>query len=487
MDSRWPVLVGVGFATQVADDPRDAAEVVDLMARAVDAAGDDSGAPTILADTGRILIPRGTWAYPAPGRFLAEHVGADGAHPVLAYLGVPQQTLINDALQSILDGDVDVALVVGGEARRREVMARRMKVEIPTTDQSALEPDEVRPLVGEMMAQAEVDARAVMAVEQYALIERALGHAEGPSLDAHLGEISGLWSRFDEVAGRNPHAAFPGARTAEFLSTPAEGNRPLAFPYNKWHVTQMNVDQAMALLFCSVESARAHGIPEERWIHPHVAVESSAPISLSRRRDMHRWPSMKVLGDAASEHVGRPLTSIEHTELYSCFPVAVRVQQRELGLPLDGTPTITGGMAYAGGPLNSFVLHETGEMALHLRDHPGDLGVVGAVSGLLTKPGLSVWSTAAPAEPALVADLAGAAFAATPVVESIPGYEGDATIATYTVTYDDQQPVKVIAIGDTPEGARCVAVAEDPELAAQGTREDLIGTAIDVKGTEFRV
>src|SRR5688572_23565099 len=306
MDSRWPVLVGVGFATQDVDDPRDASEVLDLMARAVDAAGDDSGAPTLLSGVGRILIPRGTWAYPAPGRFLAEHIGADHAHPVVAYLGVPQRTLINDALQSILDGAVDAALVVGGEARRREVMARRANVDLPTTDQSALEPDEVRPMVGEMMAQDEIDARAVMAVEQYALIERALGHAEGLSLEAHLEEISALWSRFDAVAGRNPHAAFAGARTAEFLSTPSEGNRPLAFPYNKWHVTQMNVDQSMALLFCSIETAREHGIDETRWVHPDVVLESSAPVSLSRRRDMHRWPAMGVLGDAASAHLGRP-------------------------------------------------------------------------------------------------------------------------------------------------------------------------------------
>jgi acetyl-CoA C-acetyltransferase len=487
MDGRWPVLVGVGFATQEYEDPREGGEVLDLMARAVAAAGDDTGAPKLLSQVGRILIPRGTWAYPAPGRFLAQQIGAPNAHPVLAYLGVQQQALINDALQSILDGNVDAALVVGGEARRREVMGRRAGVELPVTDQSDLEPDEIRPMEGEMMAPAEVDARAVLAVEQYALIERALGHAEGLDLPAHLDEISNLWSRFSAVASRNPHAALADARTPDFLSTPSAANRPLAFPYNKWHVTQMNIDQSMALLLCSVDAAREHGIDEARWVHPHVAIESSAPISLSRRRDMHRWPSMRVLGERATWHLGRPVASAEHAELYSCFPVAVRVQQRELGFPLDGAPTVTGGMAYAGGPLNSFVLHEVGEMALHLRKHPGELGVVGAVSGLLTKPGLSAWSTAPPSEPPLVDDLAEEALAATPLVESVPGYEGNATVATYTVTYDDErEPVKVIAIGDTPDGRRCVAAAEDPDLAARATREDIIGIPIDVKGTEFR-
>jgi acetyl-CoA C-acetyltransferase len=195
---------------------------------------------------------------------------------------------------------------------------------------------------------------------------------------------------------------------------------------------------------------------------------------------------MRVLGEAATAHLGQPLSSIEHAELYSCFPVAVRVQQRELDLPLDGTPTVTGGMAFAGGPLNSFVLHENGEMACHLRDHPGERGLVGAVSGLLTKPGLYVWSTEPPEEAPLVEDLASKAEQATEVVESVAGYQGPAKVATYTVEYTDDTPSKVDVIADTPDGTRCIAVLEDPDLAARGTQEDLIGLAIEVKGTEFR-
>jgi len=487
VDGRHPVLVGVGFASQDLDDPLQAVEVLDLMARAADAAGADAGAPAILRAVERILVPRGTWTYPAPGRFVAQRIGADGAHTVRAALGIPQQSLINEALGSIARGDLDVAIVVGGEARRREVLARRAGLDLPESDQSALEPDEDRPLsvVDEMMAPSEREARVVLPIQQYALIENALGHAEGRTLAENQQDVATLYAAFDAVAGKNPRAAFAGGRTAEFLRTPGPRNRPIAFPYNKWHVTQMNVDQAVALLFCSVEAAREHGIDPDRWVFPHVALESSVAFSLSRRRDLHRWPAMEVLGQAATQHLGRPLASIEHAELYSCFPVAVRVQQRELGFPLDSVPTVTGGMAFAGGPLNSFVLHETGEMAVHLREHPGDAGVVGAVSGLLTKPGLSVWSTARGDAGPLVADLAEQAKAATPLVESVIGYEGPATVATYTVLYDDQDPARVNVIADTPNGERCVAVAEDAELAAHGTVEDLIGLPVRVNGTAF--
>jgi acetyl-CoA C-acetyltransferase len=489
VDGRHPVLVGVGFASQDIDDPAKGVEVIDLMAQAATAAGADAGAPKVLSAVGRILVPRGTWTYPAPGRHVAQRIGADRARTARVSLGIPQQSLINEALGAIAAGDLDVAMVVGGEARRREVMARRTGVDLPESAQSDLEPDEDRPLnvADELMAMSERDARVVLPIQQYALIENVLGHAEGRTLAENQHDIATLYEGFDAVAAKNPRAAFAGERTAEFLRTPSERNRPIAFPYNKWHVTQMNVDQSVALLFCSADAAREHGIAEDRWVFPHVALESTLAVSLSCRRDMHRWEAMKVLGDAAVQHLDRPLASMDLAELYSCFPVAVRIQQRELGFPLDSVPTITGGMAFAGGPLNSFVLHETGEMAARLREQRGATGVVGAVSGLLTKPGLSVWSTTQFADGPLIADLKEEARAATPVVESVAGYEGPATIATYTVQYEGQDPTTVSVIGDTPDGTRCVAVAADADLAARGVKEDLIGQSIRVTGTTFEI
>lgn len=487
IEGRTPVLVGIGFASQQVDEPGGGLDVRELMADAAAAAGEDTGTPAVLHDVARILMPRGTWDISAAGGYVARRIGAAGAHTVRVSLGIPQQALINEALRAITAGDLDAAMVVGGEARRREVLARRAHVEVTNPDERDLEPDEDRPLdrMDELMSPAEREARVVLPIQQYALIENALGHAEGLTLEQHQREIATLYEGFAAVAAKNPRAAFPEARSADFLRTAGPGNRPIAFPYNKWHVTQMNVDQAAALLFCSVDAARAHGIAEERWVYPHVALESSIAFSLAIRRDMHTWPSMRVLGDAAAAHLGEPLTSLEHTELYSCFPVAVRVQQRELGLPLDGVPTVTGGMAFAGGPLNSFVLHETAEMAAHLREHPRDRGLVGAVSGLLTKPGLSVWSTTPPTEMPLVADLAVKSKEATTLVESVAGYEGPATVATYTVEYEDQEPMKVDVIADTPEGKRCVAVAIDGDLAARSTRETLIGHEIRVTGAAF--
>lgn len=471
-----PVLVGAGVA--VGDGNTEAAE---LMAQALEAAAHDAHAADLLTSVDRIAVPQGSWSYADPARLVATRTGAERARTHLVDIGIPQQTLVNAALRSILDGDSEVVVVVGGEAKRRAQTAEREGRAAPDTEQPGVAPDVHQRLHGEILAAPEINARIWNPVEQYALIENALRYSEGRSLGEHRDEIAALWARFNEIARDNACAAFPTPMSADDIAMPGPKNRPLAFPYNKWHSTQWTVDQAAALLLCSVEAADRHGVPAERRLSPLVALDSGLAVSLSRRRQMHAWPAMGVLGRVASQHVGRPLAEIEHVDLYSCFPSAVRVQQRELGLPVDGTPTITGGMAFAGGPFNNYVLQSTAAMADRLRDAPGELGLVTTVSGLLTKPGLAVWGTRPGDEPPLVADLAEQAAAATETVEVVDSHEGDATVASYTVTYDGGAPARLVVIADLDDGARCIALGDDPERAARAVEEELIGARITVR------
>jgi acetyl-CoA C-acetyltransferase len=191
------------------------------------------------------------------------------------------------------------------------------------------------------------------------------------------------------------------------------------------------------------------------------------------------------LGAAAEVRVARPLRECDHVELYSCFPLAVRVQQRELGFAPDGTPTITGGMTFAGGPFNSFVLQATAAMARRLRAAPG-VGLITSVSGMLTKPGLAVWASEPDDRPPLVADLAAEATAATAAVEVASTHEGPAAIAACTVTYDGMDPKELVAILDTDSGTRVIAKSSDPEWMRRATSEELVGTRVDVSGNALR-
>jgi acetyl-CoA C-acetyltransferase len=480
---RTPVLVGVGTASGDM-------EAVELMVQAVESAGSDASAPRLLASVDRITVPQGSWAYPDPARLVAERIGATGARTHRVELGIPQQSLINEAMAEIRAGHLEVAVVVGAEAKRwarglTESGGPRLE-----TAQSAVEPDVVRRPEGALLEPVEIAHRLWEPVQQYAMIDNALRAAEGLSLSSHRQEVAELWARFNRVAGHNPEAAFPHPMSATEINTPTAANRPLAFPYNKWHSTQWTVDQGAALILCSVEAAGRLGVPTDQWVFPLVGLESSHAVSLLRRQAPHAWPAMEVLAAAASTRLGRAVSEAGVIETYSCFPAAVRVQQRALGLDRAGTPTITGGMAFAGGPYNNFVLQATAAVVREVRARQADVGVVTTVSGLLTKPGIGVWSPVPDGADPLVADLATEVEAATgvvEVVETLEGYEGPATVATYTVTYDGLEPIGTVALCDIPDGRRAVLMSAEADLAQHALGTELIGAKVMARSGSFHL
>jgi acetyl-CoA C-acetyltransferase len=483
IDPRTPVLIGVGVAS-------DDAEPAALMAMALEAAAQDAGSTSALGAIDRIAVPQGNWAYPDPARLVAAHVGASRARTHLVELGIHQQSLINGALGAILEGSSDVAAIVGGEAKRRSQQAARHGRVADETPQPGAVPDEFHRRPGGLLEPVEVSTGLWDPVQQYAMIENALRRAEGRSLDQHRDEVAQLWARFNRVAAGNPHAAFPAPRSASEIDTPSPDNRPLAFPYNKWHSSQWTVDQAAALLVCSVGAARRFGIATERWVFPLVGLESSHAVSLLRRAEPHRWPAMDVLGQRAALRIGRPLADADVIELYSCFPSAVRVQQRALGLEPDTTPTVTGGMAFAGGPYNNFVYQATAAVVEKVRASPGSLGMVTTVSGLLTKPGIGIWTTEPDGQPPLIADLAAEASAATGTIEAhetLEAYQGEASVVTYTVTFDGGEPKRTVVLGETPSGGRCVAFSEDAEMARHAVSTELGGTRVRIRSGAFAI
>ncbi|HEX4244537.1 MAG TPA: hypothetical protein VHY77_03130, partial [Acidimicrobiales bacterium] len=358
------------------------------------------------------------------------------------------------------------------------------------TPQPGATPDVFHRRPGDLLEPVEIATGLWDPVQQYAMIDVALRRAEGRGVDEHRDEIAELWARFNRVATDNPRAAFPAPLSASEIATPSRHNRPLAFPYNKWHSTQWTVDQAAALVLCSVSAAQRFGIASDRWVFPLVGLESSHAVSLLRRVDPHTWPAMTVLGARAAQRIGRSLSEVEVTELYSCFPAAVRVQQRALGLAPETTPTVTGGMAFAGGPFNNFVYQATAAVIEKVRATPGSLGMVTTVSGLLTKPGIGIWTTEPDDQPPVIADLADEVAGATATVEvneTLEEYDGEASVVSYTVTFDGADPNRTVVIGETPSGTRCVAFSTDHEVARLAVSTELGGTTVQVHSGAFAI
>ncbi len=482
MSEAIPVLVGAAAVMQRADDPRSAREPIALMGDALARAAEDAGSPALLARADAVRVPRGFWDYADPGRLLAERFGAAGARTGVAEIGVLQTTLLGAAARDIAAGRADVVLVAGGEARHREQRARQLGVEAPLARQAGgVSPDEVLRPHAEILSPAEIAIGLHMPVNQYAIIENALRFAEKQGVEAHRDAVAGLQARAAAVAAANPDAWDRSGRGADAIRGPGGGNRMLAFPYTKLHTSQWNVDQAAGLVLCSLATARALGLPEERFVYPLATADANHMVPLVARPALHRVPGFAHAGRRALAHAGRTVDALEHLELYSCFPVAVRAQARELRIDEMRPLTVTGGMTFAGGPLNNFVLQALAKMVAVLRGDPGSTGLVSAVSGMLTKQGVSLWSTRPPETPFGFFDVTAETAREQAPRALAETFAGPARVAGYTVLFEDERPAKAIFVCDLDDGRRALAVSEDATLAELGTREELCGRALTLR------
>jgi acetyl-CoA C-acetyltransferase len=153
---------------------------------------------------------------------------------------------------------------------------------------------------------------------------------------------------------------------------------------------------------------------------------------------------------------------------------------RELGMGDDRPLTVTGGMAFAGGPLNHFVFQSLVRMAQVLRADPGSLGLVTAVSGIVTKQGVSLWSSEPGAAPFAHDDVSAETERETTRVELVEGAAGAATIASYTVLYQGGAAKRVVLLCDLEGGRRTLALCEDAALIAAATSQELCGRALRI-------
>ncbi len=484
LDPGTPVLVGIGIVEQRQDDPGLALEAIELMIDAVRRSAADAGIEAQLPTIERVLVPQGLWSYGDPGRMIADAIGATGANTVYAKLGVMQQTLIDDACLGIGSGEFDLAVVVGGEARYRGLRAQITGIEASETANAGsadivMEPD------AELYHDVEVAALGHMPVGYYAIMESAFRAANGWTVEQHRDRLAALYSRFSEIAAANPHAWKREALAPEAIRNASAKNKMLAFPYTKLHNSSWNVDQAAALLLCSVEKAEALGIPRSQWVFPLASAESNYMLSLAQKRELHRLPGARIAGQQALSLAGLTVAELDFIELYSCFPIAVEIYAAELGLPDTIDWTVTGGMPFAGGPLNNFVFQSTARMVEMLRQSPGSNALISSVSGLMTKQSFAVWSSAGAARGFQFEDVTEAVRAEFAACDIAENYRGDGLILGYTVLYQGEQAQRAVVVVEVPGGAHTVAFNEDPAIMEAMQRQEYCGRSVTIEDNRF--
>ncbi|MEP5763579.1 MAG: hypothetical protein ABJ308_03265 [Halieaceae bacterium] len=480
-----PVLIGAATLQQRLEEPGAGREAVELMVAALELAADRSGCPALLQRADRIEVPKGIWGYSDPARLIADAIGAASATTVLAEIGILQQSLINRACDSIARGEAVVILVAGAEAKYRALRCQIADVEVPETTQSDVEADLVLTPDAELWSPVESAAGLGMPVGYYAIMDSALRHAQGMSVDAHREQMAQMYADFSAVAAGNEDAWLRKTVDADTIREPSAKNPMLAFPYTKLHNSQWNVDQAAGLIFCAAGVAEELGIAREHWVFPLAATESNAMSVLAARVQLHRNQGFKLAGEKLLALTGKRIEDIELLELYSCFPQAVRVQLQELGLSPARPLTVTGGMTFAGGPLNNYVLQATAKMAERLQQKPGASGLVTSVSGMNTKQACALYCTDANPDGWQFSDLSAEVAAATALTEVLEDYAGEATIAGFTVLYQAAEPWRAVVVCDLPTGQRTVAYSEEPGLIAAMLQEEFVGRRVRVSQGQF--
>ncbi len=484
--ARTPVLVGIGVATQREDDPAQALDALALMTEATRRAGQDAGHPALLGALDRILVPKGRWSYGDPARHIANAAGADRATTVLSTVGVLQQSLIGNACAGIAAGEIETALVAGGDAGYRLLRSRITGFAPPSPEPDGT-PDVLMAPHEELRHDAEIRAGLRMPVGLYAIIESAFRARRGWAVEAHRDRLAALYSRFSAIAASNPHSWTRKTFPPDTIRSASDRNPMQAFPYTKLLCSSWNVDQAAALLFCSARKAEELGVPRDRWVFPWASTEANHMVPVCARADLDACPGARIAGEAAFAPFGLASADLGLVELYSCFPVAVETYAAELGIDMGRDLTVTGGMSFAGGPYNNYMLQATCRMAELLRVGDGQTGLVSSVSGILTKQGFGLWSTRPPPGGFHFADVTGAVARVSPAKPVVADRAGPGRVAGYCVLHDRSHPPRGIVVADLDGGRRAVATTGDPALVARMQAEEFCGADVAVHGESFGV
>lgn len=499
VDSRTPVIVGVGQFTERIDDPGyRGMSAVDLATEAVRAALADTGVDTTAAAQAIetvYALRQFEISGPMPAtlgksnnypRSVMRRVGGDPARVVLEPVGGQgPQKLVTEAGNAIAAGEFDVAMVIGSEpgSTARYFADRDDKPDFTEHVDGQLEDrgHQIHQYFTEYTASHGLTGAAV----QYGLLDNARRSRLGLGVAEYRRQMAELFAPLSKVAAKNPFSSSPVERSVEEIVTVTDDNRMICDPYPRLLVARDQVNQGAAAIMMSVAAARRLGVPEEKWVYLHGHSDMTEQALLDRV-DLGASPATGHAVREALRVAQIGVDDIATFDLYSCFPFPVFVACEALGIDGDDPRglTVTGGLPYFGGPGNSYSLHAIAETAAQMRDQPGRFGLVGANGGTMSKYSVGIYSTLPTDWRTDNSERLNADVAALPTVAVTERPEGRATIETYSVRYDWPVRTGIIVGRLDSDNSRFLAVTEDEDLVALMSDADPLGAAITVRPAE---
>jgi acetyl-CoA C-acetyltransferase len=414
-----------------------------------------------------------TWQYDDAVERLSRRLGAEPRHRHYSGIGgTTTQQLMNATATRMLAGELDLALITSAEAlatqRAYKKRGDRYTYSFP--------PDEKRPFPWESAPNpVEVAHEVFQAWLTFAVFDNARRAARGAGLEAYRASIGEMLAPMTAVAATNPHSWFPVRRDAAEIVAARPDNRMVGYPYTKYMVAVMDVDMAAALIVATHDRADALGVPPERRVYLRGWCDAFDPVLVAEHPDLGRSPAMKAASTEAMRGAGVGIDDIAHLDLYSCFPSSLHFAVDALGIePTDGRGlTVTGGLAYHGGPASGYLTHSIAAMVERLRTDAGSVGMVSGVGMHMTKHVFGVYST----RPGAVTPPA-----PVPLPEVVPvvaEHEGSATVAAYSVVHGrDGSAERALLVCDLPDGSRTYATATDDDFCVAAEDHELVGARV---------
>src|SRR5205823_4987359 len=235
---------------------------------------------------------------------------------------------------------------------------------------------------------------------------------------------------------------------------------------------------AAALLVATHERADALGIPPDRRVYLRGWCGANDPVLVAEHPDLGSSPAMAAASAEALARAGAGVDDVAYFDLYSCFPSSLHFAADALRMdPADPRGlTVTGGLAYHGGPASGYLTHSIAAMVERLRADADALGLVSGVGMHMTKHVFGVYSS----EPRAVTPPSTVPPPAqTPVVAA---HDGAATVAAYSVVHDREGgPSRAVLVCDLPGGARTYATLTDVDVCKRAEQEELVGARVELE------
>ncbi|MEL6687822.1 MAG: hypothetical protein AAFP97_09390, partial [Pseudomonadota bacterium] len=305
---RLPVIIGAGQSMRPVPDNLDQAfGPVDLASEALDRAFSDASMSNRSLDLcfGVRLFGDSGPAFPNPfGRSnnfpasVCARAGAAASQYVYGFVGGQSpQTMVAEAAQLLMDGQVETVAIVGAEAIANIKAAGRAGAK-PDWSEQRDEPVDDRGLfgtggVGYDQAKPYVPAnpaagfgvtmqammhRIAAPVYYYGLFETARRKMQGLTRVQYKEQMGELWEQFAAVAADNPFAHVRSRPESSEILSPGPANPMITSPYTKLMVARDGVNLGAAVILTTYGHAKSLGVTDVTFLHGHSQCVEATPL-----------------------------------------------------------------------------------------------------------------------------------------------------------------------------------------------------------------